>query len=52
MVPPRDKPRDKMKDRAAYTAVGATTVCWLPDSGAAWAAPVTPATGTLIAIAC
>jgi hypothetical protein len=34
-----------------YAAAGTTTFCWLPDRGAAWAAPVTPAAGTLIAIA-
>jgi len=39
-----------MKDGTAYAAVWATTFCWLPDWGA-WAAPVTPATGTPIAIA-
>jgi hypothetical protein len=31
--------------------VWATAFCWLPDCGAVWAAPVTPATGTRIAIA-
>jgi len=36
---------------AVQVAVWATVFCWLPDSGAAWAAPVTPATRTLIAIA-
>jgi hypothetical protein len=40
-----------MKDSAMYAAAGTTTFCWLPDRGAAWAAPVTPAAGTLIAIA-
>jgi hypothetical protein len=44
-------PCDKMKDRVVYTMVWATAFCWLPDCGAVWAAPVTPATGTRIAIA-
>jgi len=44
-------PWDRMKDMAVQVAVWATVFCWLPDSGAAWAAPVTPATRTLIAIA-